>query len=356
MRILDLYIARTVMAHSLLAMGVLLGLFMFVTLVDQLREIGTGNYDIYAALRYVALSLPQQIYELFPMAVLLGAILGLSSLAVDSELIVMRASGVSLLQIAGSVLKLGVIFAVVAVLLGEFVTPRTETWAERGRAEALQDTVNQRKDYGLWMRDHATYISVGEVLPDLSLIDLRVFEFDINGRMRSAVAAAQGRFELQGRRWRLEDVRQSLFEDEQVRSVNVEAAYWSSALAPEILAVFLVKPEQLSAYRLDQYIEHLQENAQDTERYELAFWRKVTLPLSTAVMVFIAIPFVFRQIRSGGLGPSLFAGILLGLGFYTADKGFGYFILVYDIHPVIGALAPTLLFLVVALVMLRRVA
>jgi lipopolysaccharide export system permease protein len=356
MRILDLYIGRTVLVHSLLAMGVLLGLFMFVTLVDQLREIGTGGYDIYAVVRYVALSIPQQLYELFPMAVLLGAILGLSSLAVDSELVVMRASGVSLLQIAGAVLKLGAVFALVAVLLGEFVTPHSETWAERGRAEALQESVNQRKDYGLWMRDHSTYISVGEVLPDLSLIDVRVFEFDRNGRMRSAVAAAQGRYEPTQKRWLLQEVRQSLFEEKQVLAVNVEGAYWSSALAPEILSVFLVKPEQLSAYRLEQYIQHLRENAQDTERYELAFWRKVTLPLSTAVMVIIAIPFVFRQIRSGGLGHSLFIGILLGLGFYMADKGFGYYVLVYDIPPIIGALAPTALFLVVALILLRRVA
>jgi lipopolysaccharide export system permease protein len=354
MKTLDLYIGRTILNHTLMVMAVLLALFSFVTFIDELQDIGTGRYNLWEVIRYLVLTVPQRIYELFPMAALLGTISGLSSMAVDSELIIMRASGVSLLRIVGSVLKVGAVFVVVSVLIGEFVTPAAETMAQRGRAEALRQSVKQHTDYGLWMRDQTTYISVGEVLPDLSLLNLRIFEFDNDRQLRSAVAATSARFDED--RWLLTDVRQSLFEGDRVRAVDVDAAYWNSALTREILSVFLVKPEQMSAWHLLRYIGHLHENAQETAPYELAFWNKLFQPFSTAVMVIIAIPFVFRQLRGGGFGQRLFVGILLGLGFYLVSKGFGYVVLVYDIPPVVGAITPLVVFFLVALVMLRRTA
>ncbi len=354
MRIVDWYIGRTILTHSLLVMGVLLGLFTFVALIDQLEDVGVGSYNLYELIKYIMLTMPRRVYELFPMAALLGTILGLSSMAVESELVVMRASGISLLQIVGSVVKVGAVFVILAVLIGEFLTPTFETMAQRGRAEALRQSIKQQTDYGLWMRDQTNFINVGEVLPDLTLRNVRVFEFDDKKNLRSVVQARTGWFD-QGK-WRLTNVRQSLFEGNKVRAIKVKAAYWESALVPEILSVFLVKPEQLSAWHLYQYITHLRENSQETGRYELAFWHKIILPFATAVMVILAIPFVFRQVRSGGLGQSLFIGIMLGLGVFLANRGFGSFVLVYGIHPLVGALAPTVVFFIVALIMLRRIA
>jgi lipopolysaccharide export system permease protein len=353
-KLLDWYIGRTILNHSLLVLAVLLALFTFVTFVDELQDLGIGNYDLLAVAQYIVLTIPQRIYELFPMAALLGTMLGMSSLAVDSELIVMRASGVSLVRIVGAVLKIGGVFVIVAVLVGEVVTPYTETLAQRGRAEALEKSIKQRSDFGLWMRDHTTYVSVREVLPDLSILGIKVYEFDGKRHLRSAVHASEGRFD-EGK-WLLTNVNQTLFEENKAKVVDVEAAYWSSALAPEILSVFLVKPEQMSAWHLNSYINHLQENSQDTSQYELAFWQKVIMPFATAAMVVLAIPFVFRQLRSGGFGHSLFIGIMLGLGFYVTNRGFGFFVLVYDIHPIIGAITPTLVFFLAALFMLRKVA
>jgi lipopolysaccharide export system permease protein len=355
MKTLDLYIGRTILNHVLMVMAVLLGLFTFVSFIDELQDMGTGRYDLLEVVRFLVLTIPQRIYELFPMAALLGTISGLSTMAVDSELIIMRASGVSLLRITGSVLKVGAVFVVVSVLIGEFVTPTAETMAQRGRAEALRQSVKQHTDYGLWMRDQTTFISVGEVLPDLSLLNLRIFEFDNDRQLRSAVAAISAKFDED--RWLLTDVRQSLFEEDgSVRPVHVENAYWNSALTTEILSVFLVKPEQMSAWHLLRYIEHLHENAQETAPYELAFWNKLFQPFATAIMVVLAIPFVFRLQRGGGFGHRLFIGILLGLAFYLISKGFGYVVLVYGIPPIVGAVTPLIAFLMVALVMLRRMA
>lgn len=354
MRILDLYIARIVLYQTAVVVAVLCGLFMFITFIEQVGELGTGSYGVLDAIEYTVLSVPRILYEVFPMSALLGSILGLSSMAVDSELVVIRAAGVSMVRMIGSILKIGAVLALAATLIGELVTPWSETEAQRGRAEALQQDISQQTDFGLWMRDRMTYVNVGEVLPDLSLLNVRIFEFDDEGRLRSLVYADEGRY--QNQRWRLEGIEQTLISENRTgaESKEVKAAYWTTDVTPEILSVFLISPDQLSAWQLNRYIGHLRENNQDTSSYELAFWTKIMTPVATAVMVILAIPFVFSQVRTGSFGRNLFFGIMLGLAYFALNKGFGYVVLVFDIPPVVGAMLPTLLFMGVGGLLLRR--
>jgi lipopolysaccharide export system permease protein len=354
MKILDRYLGYIILQYTLITMLVLLGLFTFVTFIDQLSSLGKGNYGLPEAITYVILVIPRIIYELFPMAALLGTIIGLSMLANDSELIVMRASGVSILQITSAALKMGGLFVIVAILIGELVSPYTETQAQRGRAEALQEDIKQHTNFGLWMRDSSTYVNIGEVLPDLTLLKLKVFEFDQNRKLRSLVFSEKGQF--QGDYWLLERVRQTLVDtDGNTEILKTKAAKWDSRVTPQILSVFLIKPEQLSFLQLSRYINHLNENQQKTDPYELAFWNKIMLPLSTAVMVVLAVPFVFTNVRSGTLGRNLFIGIMLGIGFYVANRGFGYFVLANEMPPLLGATIPVIAFLILAMIMMRRV-
>jgi len=361
MRIINLYFAQVILSRTLLVFSVLLGLFVFVTFVDQLADVGTNSYDITSVVQYVVLTIPKTIYELFPLAALLGTIMGLSAMATDSELVVIRASGVSMAQIVVAVLKVGAVFVLLSVLIGELIMPTTESMAQRQRAEALQRDINQQSNFGLWMRDKKTYVNVEEVLPDLTLRGLRIFEFDDEGQLRSLVYAEAGEFdEFQEKNseqdcWRLIGVKQTLISQRGAISKKIDEACWQTLVTPQILSVFLIKPDQLSTVHLRRYINHLRSNNQETGTYELAFWNKIMLPISTAVMVILAIPFVFHQLRSAGLGRSLFVGIMLGMAFYVFSKGFGFFVLVYGITPFLGAILPALLFLIGATLMLRRV-
>jgi lipopolysaccharide export system permease protein len=354
MKILDRYIGRIILQYTMITMLVLLGLFTFVNFIDQLTDIGQGNYSLKDAVFYVLLIIPRTIYELFPMAALLGTIIGLSMLANDSELVVMRSSGISMVQIASAALKMGGIFVLVAVLIGELVSPYTETKAQQDRAEALQQDVKQHTNFGLWMRDTETYVNIGEILPDLTLLGVKVFEFDSNRNLRSLVSAHNGIFK--GDYWEIKSVHQTLIDDNGDSEVLVtESAKWQSLVTPQILSVFLIKPDQLSFMQLSRYINHLNENLQKTDPYELAFWNKIMLPLSTAVMVILAIPFVFTNIRSGALGRNLFLGIMLGIGYHVINKGFGYVVLANGLSPLLGATIPVVAFLLLAMVMMKRV-
>ena len=372
MSILDRYLGAVILQYTLITMLVLLGLFTFVNFLDQLGELGAG-YGLGDALIFIALTIPRTIYELFPMAALLGATVGLSMLANDSELIVIRAGGVSVRQIIVSALKTAALFVIASMLIGELLAPPSEARAQRGRAEALQQNIKQASnsgDSGLWLRDsdgdNLVFVNAAQVLPDLSMVGIRLFEFDADKNLRALTAAAHGSFynvfgeEFGDGKWRLREVKQTHIADDGDDDGAVSVAHhgaidWQSNITPKLLSVFLVKPDQLSLVQLNRHIRHLRANRQQTERYELAMWNKIMLPLSTAVMVALAIPFVFVNLRSGAMGRSLFTGIMLGLGFYAANKGFGYVVLVYGMPPVIGATVPMAAFLLLAAAMVRRV-
>lgn len=353
MRILDRYLASSILTNTLLVLAVLLALFSFIQFVDALGDVGKRNYQLGDAIRYVFLSLPRQAYEVFPMAALLGTTLGLSALAVDAELVAIRAAGVSVMRIVGAAVKVGLALAVAIVLIGEFVVPETERMAEQGRANALKIRIKQQNDFGLWFRDGQAYVHIGEVLPDLSLLRVDIYEFDENDRLRLQTTAKRGH--LDGDHWRLTGVSESWLSRDRVQSRSLAEKDWGSALTPDLLSVFTVRPEALSALHLFRYIRHLDQNKQNTGPYSLAFWQKLLSPLATVIMMVLAIPFVFSLQRSGGIGVRLFTGIVLGLAFFVISRGFGYFGLLYGIPAPLGAGLPVLLFFGLALVMLRRV-
>lgn len=351
LNILDRHIGRGIFISTLLVFGVLLALSLFIVFVRAMPDFGKFNFGLPELAHYVIMSQPRQLYELFPIIVLIGAIMGLSVLALNSELIAMRAAGVSIARIVGSTMKAGLVFVVASLLLGEYVVPFAESVAQRERAHALHESLQQRSS-GLWLRDGEAFVNIGEVLPDLSLLRVNVYQFSESTRLRTQTYAQ--RAVLDGGRWRMEDVRQSFIEDDSVRFQRVRTEAWDTALTQDVVSIFAVVPEGLSIQQLYRYIEHLRQNNQEIERYQLAFWQKIFMPLATAVMVLLATPFVFRPVRSGGLGSRIFLGIMLGLAFVVLNQIIGYFGLLYGLAPMISALVPILLFLGFAVVLLRR--
>ena len=355
MRILDLYIGKILLRYISVTILVLLGLFVFVSFVDELGDLDKGRYGIIQIVQYVALTVPKTMYELFPMGALIGSIMGLSVLAKDSELVVMRAAGVSIQRIVLSVLKVGMLLALMAMILGEIISPYSETRALRVRAEALQSNIGQEQDFGLWMRDDNTYVNIGEVLPNLTLLKVKIFEFDSDNVLRFLSTSDQGEYQPQNRRWLLRGLQRTTINDKSSEADKMTAAYWSTVVNPEILRVFMIQPDQLSLWQLDQYIDHLKSNKQETNDYELAYWTKIVTPFATAVMLILSVPFVFKDARSGGLGRSLFSGIMVGLGFFIMNKAFGFFVPLFNIIPFFGAVFPTLLVCLLSFYMIRRI-
>lgn len=354
MSLLDRLIARQVVYSTLLVLNVLVALAVFFVLIDALKDYGQANFRLFELIKYVILKQPQQVYELSPIGALIGTLMGLSTLALNSELTAMRAAGVSVARIVMSTMKIGLVFALVILLVGEYVVPVAENMAQTGRARALE-TPLQKKSTGIWLRSGTMFVNIGEVLPDLSLLRLNIYVFDNHSRLRTQTSAQ--RAEYKGHSWRLEDVRESLIVgNEAVQTRRAPEEDWQTALTPDVVSVFAIRPESLSMQQLHYYIGHLQENNQDTRNFRLSFWQKLFMPLAILIMVLLATPFVFRQIRSGGLSHRVFIGIMLGLLFIILHKSLGYFGALYALPPMAAPLLPIAVFFGVAMYLLRRAA
>jgi lipopolysaccharide export system permease protein len=352
MRILNRYLAVEVVRGTALVLLVLTAITAFFTLVAELDRTG-GDYGVPQVLQYVLLTLPRRTYELLPSATLVGAMLSLGGLAASSELVVMRAAGVSLARIVWAVLRAGVAIMLLALVIGELIAPPTMAYAESRRAIAKSQQIAFKTGHGLWARDGRTFVNIRRVLPDGRLAGVSIYELDGQHRLTSVTEADHALYAED--RWLLESVRQSRIAEEVVTTQHAEQGTWVSLLRPDLLGLLVVRPEQLSALDLRRYIGYLRDNGLDTRRYEVAFWGKVVAPFSNLVMLLVAVPFVFGSLRSAAAGQRLVIGVLGGIGFYLLNQTFGRVGQVYELHPVVSAGLPTLLFLALAVFAIRRV-
>jgi lipopolysaccharide export system permease protein len=255
-------------------------------------------------------------------------------------------------RIIGAAVKVGLAFAVVTVLIGEYIVPWSESQAHAGRAQALARGM-QKKVSGLWLRDRNTFVNVGEVLPDLSLLKVRIYSFENGIDLRQQTRARRA-IHTDENGWMLEDVQESQVDPRAIVARQVHDKRWETDLTHDIVGVFTVRPEGLSMQHLVRYIDHLKQNGQSTERYRLALWQKALMPVAVIVMMLLATPFVFGPVRGGALSRNIFLGVMLGLAFILISRLFGHFGLLYGLPPIVGAALPVLLFLGVALSLLRK--
>ena len=352
-KILDLYIGRTIIATSSLVLATFVGLSAIIKYVEQLRKVGEGTYDLVQALLYVLLSIPRDIEMFFPMAALLGALIGLGMLASSSELVVMQAAGFSKLDIGLSVLKTAVPLVIMVTLLGQWGAPQAQKAARDLRAFATSGGAIMSVRTGVWARDANDFIFIGKV-EDSKIYGMNMWRYDDDKRLESVVYAAEVEY-VSDNTWMMKDVQLTEMVDEVEISKQSLAEYsWTTSLAPDKLAVVTVKPEELSLGGLYDYVTYLKASEQDPSRYELAFWRKVTQPFSIAVMMLMALSFIFGPLRSVTMGARILSGVIAGFTFYISSEFFGPLSLVYNIPPVFGAVMPSIVFLTVALLLLRR--
>lgn len=352
MRILDRYIAGEVVRGTLLALFVLLALLTFFTLVAELEETGKGTYGVLEAIQYVLLTLPRRTYELLPTATLLGAMLGLGTLASNSELVVMRAAGVSFARIIWAVLKVGIGVALVAILLGEFIAPVSMEYAQNQRAMAMSGQAVLKSGSGFWVRDGRNFINVRQLHYGGRIEDVYIYEFDERRRLRAMTQADAGLYTERG--WVLEGLKQSMIDGDSVAVRNVPQEVWPSLLRPDLLGMLVVKPESLSAFDLYKYVGYLRENGLNSARYRVAFWGKIVGPLANLVMLLVAVPFVFGPLRSVAIGQRMLAGVLVGVTFYLLNQTFGNIGQIYNLSPFLSAALPSLAFLVAAVIAIQR--
>ena len=373
MSVIGRYVAREVGAAVSFVLVGFLALFAFFDFINELDDIGRGGYRLQHAVFSVLLGLPSRIYELMPIAALIGTIYAMAQFAQHSEFSAMRAAGLSRRKALQSIVVIGAWLTVATAIVGELLTPSAERLAQTVRLGAMGGTVGAQFRSGLWIKDSVKdaegnvqrlrFVNVGELLPDTTLRSVRVFEFDAEFRLAEIVSAQSGRFQAPDA-WKLEQVERLVFTPVQVAGDAVALSsqrevqpsrLWTSELTPDIVGVLMLVPERMSAWRLAQYVQHLKDNQQRADRYEIALWKKLIYPLAVIVMMALALPFAYLQVRAGGIGYKVFAGIMMGMAFHFLNGLFSHLGLLNTWPAWVAASAPSLLAVTLALGMLAWV-
>ena len=352
MMILGRYIARHVIGGTLMVALLLMALSAFLALVAQFDDFVAG-YGLSEAIQYTLLSMPQQVYELFPMSVLLGSLIGLGAMASSHELTVMRSSGVSIFQLAMASVVGGLVLAVLCVLLAEFVAPHAEQKAKQLKASTRLNQVSYIARGGVWARDGDVFLNVQQMLTEQRLAGIRIVEMSEDNEVERVTEAREARF-IDGR-WVLQDLRESRLGDDEIDIVRRDSQPWQTSLSPEFLRLFVVAPDIMSTTRLLDYINYLERNGLSTVKYWQVFWTRIITPFSVMVMVLLALPFVFGPLRSVGNGQRVVMGVLVGVGFYVINMMLGHSGVVFGLHPAVAAILPTAMAGLIAAWFIRRV-
>lgn len=351
MRTITRYLAREIYKATAFVFLAFLALFMFFDLINELDDVGRGRYRLVHAFAYVLLSVGGHVYELFPIAVLIGTLVALSTLAANSEYTVMRVSGLSPLQAAGTLARIGMVFVLLTVAFGELIGPVSERAAQRLRLDRLGASISSDLRTGLWVKSDTQFVNIGEVSPDATLKGVKIYDFDRDFRLLSISQATSGRY-AGANKWQLAAVTQTQFGDNGANVRTLPTLEWASVVTPDMLNVLLVVPEKLSAWGLYQYTQHLETNKQRSERYEIALWKKLVYPFAALVMMALALPFAYVQVRHGGVGVKLFAGLMIGVLFHFLNSLFSHIAVLERWPPFAAAVAPSALFLLAAVSMM----
>ena len=351
-KILSQYLMRTILVNTALVMAVLLALaalFEFIAELDGTR----GNYQAPQAILFALLRLPQLASEMLPIAALIGALLGLGGLAAGSEIIVMRAAGLSVWRLASMVAVAGFILVIITGLVAEFIGPPLDYYARTMRVEARSQQTDDRVSNAAWVKDGPVYMHLERVNSEYQFGSIYLFRFDESNKLESIARAGSSRID-ENDRWIFEDYVETQFLDDGVQAEESSLAIRSFNISPEMLGISLVKPLSLSGQGLLTYISYLQDNELDSSAYETELWYRISRTATVMVMPVLGLAFVFGSLRTGGTGGRLMIGVVVGLAYNLAGDMLANSGRVFELNPAIVAWFPTVVLIAVTIFALNR--
>lgn len=348
---LDRYIGKSVFMAILAVLGIILGLASLFAFIDEMADI-SDTYTFWDAGSFVVMTAPRRLYDMLPMAALIGCLIGLGALASSSELTIMRAAGVSIGRIVWAVMKPMLVLMVAGLLIGEYVAPVTEASAQAARSLAQGTGDAQSARHGLWHRQGDEFIHINTVQPNGLLYGVTRYRFDDQRHMLSASFAKQANYKTDY--WELKDVFTTLFHEGRTEVVTAPDERWDISLSPQLLSTVVLPPESLSMTGLYGYAHYLADQGLANGRYWLAFYTKILQPLVTVALVLMAISFIFGPLRSVTLGQRVFTGVLVGFTFRIAQDLLGPSSLVFGFSPLFAVLVPAGICALAGIWLLRR--
>ncbi len=353
MKTINYYLWGATLQGILITGFALVTLLTFFAFIDESGKTDAIYTNLHAAI-YLVFKLPSIVYEYFPVMTLIGALLGLGTLSANSEFTAMRAAGLSVRQLIFSVLKLGFLLALGIFIVGEWLVPMSDLHARNFKAHLKSKNIVLVGGEGLWVKERNSIVHIGKVINETELSDISIYTFKPGHKgLKSLLTSDKATAKSNG--WLLSNAQETLFKDSHLIKTNQAERLQTNLINPQLLGVATVEPNQLSSKSLTQIIEHQKKNNLKSDKYELIYWKRYSVPLSALVMLLLAMPFLFGSNRSGSAGTRLFIGIVVGIVFSLVNRSINELGIVYGFSPIVSAFLPLLLFLVIGLFAISRI-
>lgn len=340
---IDRYTFKVTLFFTLLCLLLLVIIESFFTFLNELQDLGHDDYGLIQMSLYILFDTPTRVYRIFPMALLLGALLGLGQLASNNELTAIRTAGFSKARTIFGAVIATILMSFLVVILGEYVVPESQIKAD---SMARKSTLGK----GFWAIGDNYMIEVGSI-QDHTLNKVNLYKSNPKHQLDHAIKTQKA--ELVGNDWVIPKAEQLTFHRHNVEKSTLTDVVVPTLIDQTALTALSNSPDNLSARKLWQFITYLDKNHLDSNEYRLAFWSKIFHPLTNISMILIATPLVFAQQRRQGIGERILIGVILGLGIYLATQMLGHFILLSGFAPIIGAIFPTFLAVILAIILFK---
>lgn len=351
--VLDRYIGKTVLLITLIAAAGLTLISAIITFIDQSRHLGDGNVDFVFLMWYVALLLPGLFVQLFPVAVLLGCVIGLGMLSKNSELVVMQSAGLSKLQLILSACKMVVPVVLLVSILGQTLVPTVEQYAQSEYSFASSSGRVSRISWGLWLRDGSNFINIGHINTDQTIHDISRYTFD-GVELRKTDQAKIGIYNQESHMWDMFDVKTTRYGDQRITVEEQPLQQWNLYLNPERMEIFNLYNSDFTISELIDYISYLESNNIDANRYKTSLYKKFAMPFAMVVMLLLGASTVFGSLRSVPMATRVLIGLAVGFAFYLLNEVVPNFTYIVGLPPLIGVFIPSVVFTILALLVLNR--
>lgn len=341
MKLISRYLITRLATASFYTLLAVLALYSFIDFVSEAGIIGRQNYTLSVAIQYVLMRIPAHAYELMPLTTLIGGLIALNQLSSNSEWAVIKTCGLSRYKLISIIVRFGLIFAVVTLMLGEWLAPDMSRRASEMKATARTGQISAIRN-GIWIKQPESMIHIDSMLPDKTLKGIKIWRYGQDFTLKEAIAAERATANQQ--QWALYNVQSSILHQDRVETTQDTHRIWQTDINSNLLDILLIRPEQMPFSALTRYISYLKANKQQTTLYDIAWWNKLVYPIATIVMALMALAFTPVSGRHNNMGLKLLGGICLGFLFFFTGRLFGFTTQLYGVPAPISALLPTFSF------------
>ena len=356
MKIRERYIRKTHLSFTFIVLVIWLGLYSFFNFLSEMSSIGQINYTTLEAFRYIALLIPEVAYKHASPVILLGCVLGMGHLATTNQLLVLRVSGMSIFRLTILTIKTALIFVIAVIAIGEIFAPMASEEAERGRSKALERSIASQNQEGFWIRDGENFINVQKNIGGKLFSGVTVIEVNSSNKISTVVTSEQATFD--GKSMDMKNA--EIFSIDGIKeiddiSLKERNSYNKTVKFDQDQIDSLKKePDELTTCNIIKQIQFLSENKLRSGVFEVELYKRLIKPITLMAMILLAMLFVFGSTREVTLGRKIFFGVSLGLSFEMLSRIGGAMALSLDFDPLMSAIIPTTLVIVIAIALLIR--